>query len=241
MSADNLGELNRKHMNDVGESAFKQQWIVDLGNQITAYILAHLEWLGTPPNKTEKPMKLLDYACGNGLISKALLPHVSTIRGIDVSDKMVDLYNSPARTNNADMSAIQADLLAPTDAMLDALIKGEYSDFDIAVTSMALHHFADPQLMLTKLVERLAIGGRILVIDWANEAVADWPAEGVLKEAGLGDVRHTLNDSVFTEKSVVELLKGAGCREAEFVLCPETSKLPGVFGEKRLFFGLGTK
>jgi SAM-dependent methyltransferase len=155
---------------------------------------------------------------------------------------MVDLYNSTARTNIDDMSAIQADLLAPTDETLDALIKGGYIDFDIAVTSMALHHFADPQLMLTKLVERLAEGGRILVIDWANEAVVDWPEKGVLKKAGLGDVRDTLNDSVFTEESVVELLKNAGCREAEFVLCPKTSKLPELYGgEKRLFFGLGTK
>ena len=162
-----------------------------------------------------------------------------------MSDNMVKLYNETARTQGIskdNMIAIQGDLLAPSQEMIDSMKASQYEDFNIIVMSMALHHVSDPQLMLTRLVERLAEGGTILIIDWANEAVYSWPSTEALKKAGLEDVKHTLNDAVFSEESVVKLLKDAGCKTAEFVLSPEASTLPLEFGgEKRMFFGLGRK
>jgi 2-polyprenyl-3-methyl-5-hydroxy-6-metoxy-1,4-benzoquinol methylase len=165
-----------------------------------------------------------------------------------VSDKMVEMYNETASSlgiSSDRMHATRGDLLAPSDEILNILKESGYSNLNVVVMSMALHHVADPQLMLAKLVNRLTEGGRILIIDWAHmedDVETSWPSAEALQKAEIKDVKHILNNATFSEGNVVELLKGAGCKEAEFALCPEISKLPVEFGsEKRLFFGLGKK
>ena len=58
----------------------KEPWILDLGKQIIAEILSRLDWMGIPTSSDEdgstdrdqktSPFRLLDYACGEGVISR---------------------------------------------------------------------------------------------------------------------------------------------------------------------------
>jgi hypothetical protein len=48
----------------------KQQWVIDLSNQITEYIKSHIDWIGiAAAASATAPVTLLDYACGTGLAS----------------------------------------------------------------------------------------------------------------------------------------------------------------------------
>jgi SAM-dependent methyltransferase len=177
-----------------------------------------------------------------------LFPYVSTIRGIDVSDTMIEKYNEWASSQDISKESIfgiQGDLLAPSAELVDILHTAEYSTFDNVVISMALHHVADPLLLLKKLVAQLTEGGRILIIDW-NKKEGDTgyaePASGTLLGAEWKDIKRTIKHPKFNEREVLEMLKVAGCRDVEFVLSDEVSKLPAEFGgEERMFFGLGRK
>jgi SAM-dependent methyltransferase len=177
-----------------------------------------------------------------------LFPYVSTIRGIDVSDTMIEKYNEWASFQDISkerMCGFQGDLLAPSAELVDILHTAEYSSFDNVVISMALHHVADPTLLLKKLVAQLTEGGRILIIDW-NKKEGDTgyaePASGSLLGADWKDIKRTIKHPKFNESEVTEMLKVAGCKEVEFVLSSQVTKLPAeVGGEERLFFGLGKK
>lgn len=106
---------------------------------------------------------------------QALFPYVSTLRGIDISDGMVEKYNHAARSqglSEQQMYAVQGDLLSPTTTSASANSKlqgADFFNFSIIVISMALHHIEHPQELIKKLVGRLRPGGAIVVIDWVPE------------------------------------------------------------------------
>lgn len=85
---------------------------------------------------------------------QTLAPYVSTTRGIDVSDTMVEKYNHATRKqglSEQQMHAVRGDLVGPEDEIPKALKEADFYDFDVIVMSMALHHVEDPQLMMMKL------------------------------------------------------------------------------------------
>ncbi|KAH8598864.1 S-adenosyl-L-methionine-dependent methyltransferase [Bisporella sp. PMI_857] len=253
MASKPLGELNRAYWNANADDISKQQWVVDLSIQITEYIKSHIDWIGIAPASAPAPVTLLDYACGNGLASTALAPYVTTIRGIDVSDGMVEKYNEAARKqglSEQQMHAVRGDLLVPEAEIPKALEKVDFYDFDIIVMSMALHHVEDPQLMTAKLVERLRDGGSLLIIDWAPSPKApEVQGHGHEKDArdegyqqDLQEAQQTMKRSGFDEEEMRKVFEDSGCSESEYVLHPDLSKLPSRFGgAKQLFFARGRK
>jgi hypothetical protein len=55
------------------EAVFDEDWIRDLSLQITNGLQSRVEWLGLAPltdGEDSLGVRLLDYACGNGLVSK---------------------------------------------------------------------------------------------------------------------------------------------------------------------------
>lgn len=141
-------------------------------------------WTDTEAGKG-KEIKVLEYACGPGtvslvrqipfwaamtkemklMMSKALAPYATRIVGLDISDGMVDEYNNNAREAGfADkMVGYKGNLF--TESVATELSGPEFSDFDVVVVSMALHHFEQPDLALKRLGERLKKGGTCLIID----------------------------------------------------------------------------
>lgn len=130
------------------------------------------------PSPSPAPVKLLDYACGFGVVSTTLFAHADVIRGIDVSDRMVDAYNrlagqlgvSPER-----MSAVQGNVLDDEhDSGSSAAMDGpDFSDVDAVFMTMALHHIQDPIALLSRLVQRLRPGGVLVVVDWLAADTSD--------------------------------------------------------------------
>lgn len=217
------------------------------------------------------PVRMLDYACGSGIASRvpkhfpcpigskeslklimiqALFPFVSEVRGIDVSGKMVEQYNKSARSHGVPESqifAIQGDLAAPlTEASHPSLGGSDFSQFDLIVISMALHHIDDPKVLIERLVERLNEGGVLVVIDWTLDQKGRQgrqPSEGGhnLQDAP-HPAAHTVSYEGFSKDQMSTMLRCAGCSETDYLVLDEPTKVPAeIGGQKQLFFARGRK
>lgn len=164
---------------------------------------------------------------------QALAPHVEIVRGIDISDAMVESYNHMARAAGQSevMHAVQGDFLANE----EIVPAEEYSNFDVAVISMALHHVASPQELLSKLVARLQHDGVIVVLDWTPGATDQEPVKH-------HDVHATISKGSFSKTDMTEMFTTAGCKPGiAYHEYKETTFIPGHLSgvdggvEKRFF------
>ncbi|KAI1263362.1 S-adenosyl-L-methionine-dependent methyltransferase [Xylariaceae sp. FL1019] len=133
------------------------QWILDDSD----------EEIGTDNKERTREVRLLDYACATGAMSRALAQYTTQCVGIDISEKMVALYNKRAGNQGLapeEMHAIVGDL-GSTSAS-EALSSVDLFNFDIAVVGGGFHHFGDPELIAKRLVERLRPGGILLIWDF---------------------------------------------------------------------------
>lgn len=130
-----------------------------------------VEWMGVRNrSKGGSPVKLLDYACGYGMVSSTLLGRFDIIRGIDISETSVVSYNEMAQQSGisvGQMHAVQGSIPSLLENTL--LATEEFFDFDLIVISMALHHIEDQVGVLSGLCERLRSGGVFVVIDLAPD------------------------------------------------------------------------
>lgn len=219
------------------------------------------------------PVRMLDYACGSGMASRvhkhfsrpddnrkkmgliimiqALFPYVSVVRGIDVSDAMVEQYNKSARTHGvpeSQMFAIQGDLAAPlNEKSHPSLSSSDFLQFDLIVMSMALHHIDVPKVLIQRLVERLSQGGVLVIIDWTldqEDHLTQQPSEGTKSLRGNTKhaASHTVSHEGFSKEQMGTMLRSAGCNEVDYLVLAEPSKLPAEYGgQKQLFFARGKK
>lgn len=123
---------------------------------------AHFEIVGNVPDVntalwTPSRTRVLDFACGTGLLSKNLAPYAKEIVGVDISQDMVGYFNS---TNNfPNVSAHVIDVTKETE--LDA----QFTGFDAIVTSLAYHHIHDIEGTTKRLTELLNKDGYLYVSD----------------------------------------------------------------------------
>ncbi|KAL8729619.1 MAG: hypothetical protein Q9181_004934 [Wetmoreana brouardii] len=238
-------------------------WMKELVDQIQAEVLAHRDWIGIPAGRKsisgayeqkKDTIRLLDYACGSGELSRTLLPYVDQTRGIDLSAGMVKAYNEVA--SNADLLsdkifAVQGDILGPSaDVDNGASFTGrEWFDFDIAAMSMALHHVASPEGAVKKLVGRLKEGGRVFFIDWLSDSI-NFHGAGHSEHGPGGDGRdpgsqgqhfatpghahahnvvpgseQTITRAGFGREEMLRMLEDAGCVEVDFKLFDKKTRL----------------
>lgn len=166
------------------EDTFKAKWVQEMHRQIIAWIQTNRSWAGIPENYSHEEgtgVRIMDYACGNGILSRGLAPYAREIRGLDISSTMVRLYNETAAEAHLYphiMRAVEADLVSGGDPSLsEVAVKGEFDNFDLAFISLALHHVEDPVAVLRGMAKRVAIGGKVLVIDWktpSSEEIAEY-------------------------------------------------------------------
>src|SRR5271156_6398563 len=106
--------------------------------------------------------RLLDVACGPGLVVCAFAPHVQAATGIDVTPAMLEWARKLAADKGlANVAWRQGDVSALP-----------YADasFTIVTTRFSVHHFLDPAAVLREMVRVCAPGGRIVVVDdYASE------------------------------------------------------------------------
>ena len=220
-------------------TVFQHPWALELSGQLRDCLQSNASWIGMRSPGADKtgaaaaPVKMIDYACGFGLVSRTLYDHADIIRGVDVSDTMVASYNDISRSSGippGGMRAVRGNLL---DAEAEAPLAGaDFHDADAAFVSMALHHVSDPQLLLARLAQRLAPGGVLVVMDWlvgdADTARAFRPHHHHHHEQDTADAHHTISRGGFSADEMRGLFDGAGCDPDTFDLRPnkEASHIP---------------
>lgn len=99
----------------------------------------------------------LEAACGPGVISRLLAPHVRSVHGIDLTPAMVTL---------AEQSAAAASARNATFDVGDATATGlDDASFDGAITRFSLHHIPVPGRVIEELTRVVRAGGAIVVAD----------------------------------------------------------------------------
>ncbi|KAK9366887.1 S-adenosyl-L-methionine-dependent methyltransferase [Lipomyces kononenkoae] len=185
--ASDLAARNRSHFNHVAstyDSDFE-----DTLRALANAVQARHDWIGVD---WDGPVKVLDYACGTGVISRALKPYATKLVGVDVSDEMVAKYNAHARALGSDPEKMSAILFSDS----------KFFDFNLIVIGMALHHMDDPTYAIRCLGERLKKGGVLVVIDRLL------PLD--IYDENIGDAVKTITRRGFTKDHMRTIFKEAG-------------------------------
>ena len=177
---------------------------------MTSFVLDNIDWLGVPftspassfeSSPTHNPVRVLDYACGPGTVTNALSNHATEYVGIDISEGMLDAYNtrftkdaSPSQKFTA--RGVVGNLIE--EAPPEHLSGPEFFNFDLAVVGAGFHHFDNVQLATNRLAERLKPGGVLAIIDFIA-----WEAEG-------DEHKHQIAHNGFTEEGVKKMFGTAG-------------------------------
>ncbi|KAI9642047.1 hypothetical protein NHQ30_009918 [Ciborinia camelliae] len=170
---ENVTEKNRAHWDSHAstyDTRFQKtiEQLISIIQEDRTLSFIGANWI-TDTSTPEHSVKLLDYACGTGLITRALLPTITRSIGIDLSSSMVAQYNARASNQGlspSEMIAYQGNLLSPTPD--PGLEKEDLYGFDIAVVGLGFHHFDNPALAARKLGERLKKGGILAVVDFES-------------------------------------------------------------------------
>ncbi|TEA20981.1 putative methyltransferase [Colletotrichum sidae] len=150
--------------------------------------------VGTSSGDRSRSVRLLDYACGTGLISRALAQYTTQCVGIDISENMVAAYNARAENQGlspSEMQAHQGDLTDPSTPHPEAFTGPEFHNFDVASVGLGFHHFHDPEFAAKRLVDRLRPGGVLIILDFLPHGAMDGalPAADTVKHHGFSEER----------------------------------------------------
>jgi SAM-dependent methyltransferase len=106
--------------------------------------------------------KVLDVACGGGIVVCAFAPHVAHATGIDLTPAMLDhAHNLASREQLSNVTWHHGDVTA---------LPYPDNSFSIVVTRFSLHHLVNPVATLKDMVRVCSSGGRIIVADmYASE------------------------------------------------------------------------
>ncbi|ROT41648.1 S-adenosyl-L-methionine-dependent methyltransferase [Sodiomyces alkalinus F11] len=214
------------------------------------------------PRTGRKQVKLLDYACGTGLISRALAQYTTQCTGIDISENMVAVYNTRAENQGLsedEMRAYHGNLVDPADPAPAAFEGSRFRDFDVAGVGLGFHHLDDPEYAARQLVARLRPGGVFFVVDFLPHAPVGGQGHrhghghghGHGHEQGAGQ-EHEAADAIkhhgFSEERVRAIFEAAGAGQCfMFMELGSGVVFHGTRGEggepmkRRVFLARGTK
>ncbi|KAK3116521.1 hypothetical protein LTR53_003009 [Teratosphaeriaceae sp. CCFEE 6253] len=228
-------EANRQAFNDLSATYNAKAWQHNLSQQVSDALQHRRDWLGVRWAKGDdgRDVSLLDYACGTGAITKALGPYVTTIRGVDISEKMVELYNEAARSSGLEperANAVVGDLLAET--IPEQLSGPDYEQFDVAVIGLGFHHFEDPALAIKHF------------LPFKSEAQQE-PKDGEHPPHGAGapDMTHTIKHNGFTRSRMEKLYEQGGLEDFGWYVDPKPVLMEMKTGtkERTLFIAKGRR
>jgi ubiquinone/menaquinone biosynthesis C-methylase UbiE len=134
--------------------------------------------------------RLLDVACGPGLVVCAFAPHVREAIGIDMTPAMLERARKLAADKGVtNVSWRQGDVYS---------LPYDDGSFTIITTRFSCHHFLDPAAVLREMVRVCAPGGRIVVVD-------DYASEDPLKAAAFNRLEKLRDPSHSRALSLTEL------------------------------------
>jgi SAM-dependent methyltransferase len=168
-----------------------KEWQKTMVKYVTSQLQARRDVFGIPlPDEPPADkFRLLDYACGTGVVSRALGPYVSQILGIDLSANMVATYNENAQSSGIPREvthAVHGNLLDEKPYLVKEdgertddqsfLRDPGFNDFDAVIVGLGFHHFENFTRCLKKLSERVKPGGRVGIVDlFPKEGVSSKP------------------------------------------------------------------
>ncbi|KAI0303345.1 S-adenosyl-L-methionine-dependent methyltransferase, partial [Multifurca ochricompacta] len=154
----------------------------------------------------EDTTSVLDYACGPGTVSRALAPYVAQLVGVDISPRMVEIYNARANAQGLEPHEMRA-----VGSLIE--LEGQQRRFDVIVCSMAYHHILSVRDVSRDLVAYLKPGGTLAVAD----IIRDDDSEGGDKPAIMADYAHIVaHTRGFSEKEMIALFEGVGLKNVSF-------------------------
>lgn len=202
----------RQHLltlhSDFAKSYDAEGWQQKLLGKITAFIQLNL-LLIDPSLSGPSGKRLLDYACGPGTITNALQACTAEAIGIDLSENMVEVYNTRfSGKDHFDAHAVVGNLL-DTDTP-ETLSDSEYQNFDLAAVGLGFHHFKNVELAAQRLAGRLKSGGVLFIVDFlSHDTDFDGPA------------KHTIAHHGFDENKIKEVFEAAGLVDFGFMKMDE--------------------
>ncbi|KAI5816602.1 S-adenosyl-L-methionine-dependent methyltransferase [Pyronema omphalodes] len=159
-------------------------------------------------NLDEDNTRVLDYACGTGMISQSLLPHIKSVVGMDISPGMIEAYNKAAENQGLERDEMHAVLI---DLCNQPLPEGEeYRDFDIAICSFAFHHIPQPEIAAQKMAALLKKGGKLVVVDFHSHL-------DMTKTPGGEAFKDVVVHNGFDTKTIKSWFTESGCAEPTMV------------------------
>ncbi|KAI5117255.1 hypothetical protein M0805_006418 [Coniferiporia weirii] len=186
---DAIAESNRTHFDKTAHTYDQIPLALELCKKIGNAFLEEYPF-------DESSTVVMDFACGTGLISRELVPHAKKVIGVDISQGMIDQYNSRVSKEGIPsdkMYAVRAELTG-TDADLDR------QKFDVIVCSMAYHHFSSIVDITRILAFFLKPGGMLLISDGVPSNILPSPIPDNI-------VAHQHG---FTEATIREVFESAG-------------------------------
>ncbi|KAH6887938.1 S-adenosyl-L-methionine-dependent methyltransferase [Thelonectria olida] len=159
-------------------------------------VQARVPFIGVKPGS-----RFLDYACGTGMLSRALSKDVGESIGIDLTENMVKMYNAQAQDegSSALRSAYHGNLADPSDPSPEALSDAKFFSFDLAGVGLGWHHFENCELAAKRLAERLSPGGVFFVVDFASHEMDSAQSK-----------QHGVTHHGFSKEEIKAQFEGAG-------------------------------
>lgn len=214
----------------------------------------NVAWIGIPASG-----KVLDFACGTGLVSYAIARNNPTLvfRGIDISDQMIAKYKERfQQSGRVDAFAVEVDLMDSSAFKPGSPIEGpEWLDFDMVAVANSLHHIEKTDIAVARLVERLKVGGVLCIIDWVDDGKGHHgnrnhnhhgngrnetkPDDQDVEQKTLLEKHGVAHRHGFTQDCISTLMRTAGLENVDFRELEETLQF-GAF-ERRVFIARGTK
>jgi ubiquinone/menaquinone biosynthesis C-methylase UbiE len=149
--------------------------------------------LGAPPVG-----RVLDLACGPGIVAEAIAPLATELFGIDTTPAMVSA--AERRLGAAGFAHARFQV-----ARAEALPFGP-AEFDAVITRLSFHHFPDLPAVLSEIRRVLRPGGRLVVADVLSSPDA---GESALHNA-LERLRDPTHVRMLSESELVGALASAG-------------------------------
>ncbi|KAG8895915.1 hypothetical protein FRB99_000280 [Tulasnella sp. 403] len=197
--ASSVAEANREYFNQFA-STYDSKELAMLPLAADAAAMITKEY-GFDPSSTV----LLDFACGTGLMTIQLAPYCKQVVGADISEKMIEIYNSKAQASEQLKDKMKARQIT-----LDELAK-EDTRFDVAVCAFAYHHFEDIDGITKQLLALIKPGtGKVFVVDIVHsEGTVNWHADHSHKHA----IPHA---GGFADDKIKRVFEAAGLENVTF-------------------------
>ncbi|KAL4075335.1 S-adenosyl-L-methionine-dependent methyltransferase [Scleroderma yunnanense] len=198
---DNFAEANKDFFNAPGfaERYAERPDAVECAQRLAGAMLREYPF-------DEEKTSIMDFACGVGLISRELAPHSKSIVGVDISQRMVDLYNLSVHNQGIspdEMRAICISAIKENEEQLQGMA------FDVIVCASAYHHLASIDDVTKILATYLKPGGSLLVTD----LIKDHSSQDVFPHNAQHIVPHR---DGFTEDEIHNAFSSAGLHNFHF-------------------------